>query len=151
MFRDCGKKKLEKPMKTNRKERELVNAALEARRRSHSPYSGYAVGSAVLTAGSKGRIFAGCNVENASYGATICAERSALCSAVGAGEKKFSLLAIAVGGREPAPPCGICLQFMTEFCEDLTLLLVAAGSGRVRRTSLKKLLPVRFRFKPGRA
>jgi cytidine deaminase len=139
-----------KAMTGNRLERELVRAALDARRRSHCPYSGYAVGSAVLTAGRGGKIFTGCNVENASYGATICAERAALCSAVGAGEKTFRMHAIAVGGREPAPPCGICLQFMAELCDDLPILLVAEGSGKIRRTTLRKLLPERFRFRPGR-
>ena len=123
----------------------LIEAALRARKFSHSPYSGYAVGAALKTEGA-GKIFSGCNVENASYGATICAERTAMCTAVAAGEKKFSMLAIATGGLEPAPPCGICLQFMTEFCEDLPIILVAEKSGKIKKTSLKKLLPTRFKF-----
>ena len=102
------------------------------------------------TAGRSGKIFSGCNVENASYGATICAERTAICSAVAAGKKKFTMLAIATGGKEPAPPCGICLQFMTEFCEDLPIILVAEKSGKIKKTSLKKLLPIRFRFEKKR-
>ncbi len=130
---------------TNKKEVDaLIEAALRARKNSHSPYSGYAVGAALKTAA--GKIFSGCNVENASYGATICAERTAMCSAVAAGQKKFTMMAIATGGAEPAPPCGICLQFMTEFCEDLPLILAAEKSGKIRKTSLKKLLPTRFKF-----
>lgn len=133
-------------MISKRETNELVEKSLEARRFAHAPYSGFKVGAAVKTSGGRGEIITGCNVENASYGATICAERVAICKAVSEGMKKFTAIAVATGGRKPAPACGVCLQFMTEFCEDLTIILVAAKTGEVEITSLKKLLPVQFKF-----
>ncbi len=132
----------------NRKEKRLIAAANSVRSHSYSPYSGYAVGAAVLTADRGGRIYTGCNVENISYGATICAERVALGCAISGGARKFSMMAIVVGGKEPAPPCGLCLQFMDELCLDLSIILVAADSGKTKRTTLRRLLPERFRFEP---
>lgn len=99
--------------------RELLNLAIQARERSYSPYSGFAVGAALLA--ESGRVYLGCNVENASYTPTICAERTAFFKAVSEGEKNFVAIAI-VGGKvgEPlrpeVPPCGVCRQVMAEFC-----------------------------------
>lgn len=131
-------------MLTGRDVKDLARKALRARALAHAPYSRYRVGAAVRTAGRRPKIFTGCNVENRSYGATICAERVALCKAVSEGKKKFAAIAIATGGKEPAPPCGVCLQFMTEFGSDLIVILVAAKSKKMEITSLRELLPVQF-------
>jgi len=133
-------------MMTGRDVKDLAARALRARALAHAPYSRYRVGAAVRTAGRRPKIFTGCNVENRSYGATICAERVALCKAVSEGKKKFTAIAIATGGKEPAPPCGVCLQFMTEFGSDLIVILVAAQSKKMEITSLRELLPVQFTF-----
>ena len=133
-------------MLTGRDVKELAKRALRARARAHAPYSKYRVGAAVRTAGRRPEIYTGCNVENRSYGATLCAERVAICKAVSEGKRMFSAIAITTGGRKPAPPCGMCLQFMTEFESDLIIILVAAQSGRIEITSLGELLPVQFRF-----
>lgn len=112
---------------------------------AYCPYSGFSVGAALLAA--DGRVFSGCNQENAAYPAGICAERAAFAAAVTAGARKFSAIAI-VGGRDGkpsgfCPPCGICRQVMNEFCEpDFTVLLW--DGGEIRRRSLGELLPGAF-------
>jgi cytidine deaminase len=133
-------------MYSEREAKRLARTALKARRYAHAPYSGYAVGAALKTVGKKRTIYTGCNIENASYGATMCAERVAMSKALSEGVKRFKMMAVATAGREPAPPCGICLQFMAEFCDDLTIVLVAAKTRKMEVTSLSKLLPMRFRF-----
>lgn len=122
----------------------LIRAALSARKKAHSPYSRFAVGAAILT--TDGETFAGCNIENSSYGLTVCAERVAIFKAISDGHHFFHALAIAVPGRTPMPPCGACLQVLSEFCErDMPVILVGAGApGRPVRTSLNKLLPFAF-------
>lgn len=119
----------------------LVAAALAARKRSYSPYSKFAVGAALLT--SAGEVFTGCNVENCSYGLTICAERTAACTAVAAGRREFAALALALSGG--GTPCGACRQFLAEFSPNLPIYIVDADApGKVMETSLDVLLPGRF-------
>ena len=124
----------------------LVSAARDAATRSYSPYSKYAVGAALLT--EDGRIFSGCNVENAAYGLTLCAERNAITTAVAAGCRRFLAIAIAGGTTSaPAYPCGSCRQVLAEFCTaDLPVAVApldpAEGSGETIR--LGDLLPYSF-------
>jgi cytidine deaminase len=124
--------------------RELERAALSARHHAYAPYSRFKVGAALLTEG--GELVSGCNVENASFGLCLCAERNAITTAVTAGQRHFSAMAIATGGSPPAPPCGMCLQFLAEFCLDLPLLLVNEA-GEQRRVRLSQLFPRPFRWK----
>ncbi|MFH1084653.1 MAG: cytidine deaminase [Chloroflexota bacterium] len=119
--------------------RALAEAALAVRAGAHAPYSRFLVGAALR--GASGRIFTGCNVENASYGLTVCAERVALWSAVAAGERHFAALAVA--SESGVSPCGACRQVLIEFAEDLPIL-VADAAGRAWFTSLKALLPMAF-------
>jgi cytidine deaminase len=125
--------------------RELIIKALEARKYSYSPYSGFAVGAALLCA--DGSVYTGCNVENASYGATNCAERTAAFKAVSEGARKFSAIAI-VGGRdgkisEYCPPCGICRQVLWEFADGDMRIILFDGEN-VRSHALSELLPLGF-------
>ena len=122
----------------------LVKSALSAREHSYAPYSHYKVGAALLT--SDGRIYQGCNVENASYGATNCAERTAFFKAVSEGIRQFSAIAIA-GGTEDEPisdyayPCGICRQVMQEFCGPDFLIHMGKENGGIETVALQDLLP----------
>jgi cytidine deaminase len=101
------------------------------------------VGAAVLT--DDGRVFVGCNVENASYGLTICAERGAVCAAVAAGARRVVAVAVVTGLPEPARPCGACRQVLAEFGYDMQVVLAGSGDGVVT-TTLAKLLPEPFTF-----
>ena len=119
----------------------LVHAALDAQRRAYCPYSGFAVGAALRTASS--RVFSGANVENASFGLTICAERVAAANAVAAGEREFLEIAVASAGG--ASPCGACRQFLAEFHPSLPVTLVDSLQAKVvGEFSLGELLPNRF-------
>jgi cytidine deaminase len=119
----------------------LIDAAVRVRREAHAPYSHFQVGAAVLTA--SGDVFSGCNVENVSYGLTICAERAAVCAAVAAGHKQIRAVAVATAGGHS--PCGACRQVLSEFGPAMDVLLVDADEPQnVRRTSLEKLLPEQF-------
>lgn len=120
----------------------LFEAALKVRNNSHSPYSGYKVAAAVLSA--EGNIFAGVNVENASYGATICAERSAIFSAVTAGSKSISAVLVLTDSQEPWPPCGMCRQVISEFSKSDTSVFIANLSGIQKELSMAELLPFAF-------
>lgn len=122
-------------------EARLVAAAVEARKNAYAPYSGFAVGAALLAKGR--RVFTGCNVENASYGLTVCAERVALFKAVSEGVREFEAIAVACG-ETPCSPCGACRQALYEFAPELKVIL-ADGEGRRWETmSLSQLLPHAF-------
>lgn len=118
---------------------DLVQAAIQAAQHAYAPYSNYAVGAALLTA--NGQMFQGCNVENAAYGSTMCAERTAIFKAVSEGYRVFS--AIAVATSNGGSPCGSCRQVMREFGPDLTIV-IADFAGNVRLSSLRELLPDSF-------
>ena len=119
----------------------LIEAATRARQRAHAPYSGFPVGAALLTTG--GRIFTGCNVENSSYGLSICAERVALFNALAAGCRKFEMLAVVADTQKPCPPCGACRQVLLEFCSELRVIM-ANLEGETRELGLDELLPAAF-------
>jgi cytidine deaminase len=124
---------------------ELVYAALAAQQRAYARYSQFHVGAALLAAG--GQIFTGCNVENASYGLTICAERTAVFTAVAAGQQQFLMLAIAARGG--ATPCGACRQVLVEFAPNLPILLINSDDpSRTVEVNLRELLPRAFAFSP---
>lgn len=119
----------------------LVDAAFAVRGAAHAPYSHFHVGAAVQTA--SGDVFAGCNVENASYGLTICAERAAACAAVAAGHKEIVAVAVVTSGGHA--PCGACRQVLAEFGPTMDVVIVDADDpSRVRTTTLDKLLPDGF-------
>ncbi|WP_394825209.1 cytidine deaminase [Pendulispora albinea] len=123
----------------------LVAEAKAVRARAYAPYSKYRVGAAIATA--SGNVFRGCNVENASYGATICAERSAIVQMVASGDDKPVACAIATFGASPGSPCGICRQVLVEFAREMPVVLVSendAGEETRRDTSLGALLPDAF-------
>jgi cytidine deaminase len=121
----------------------LIESARVVRERAYAPYSSYQVGAAVMS--ESGKIYVGCNVENASYGATICAERSAITSMVSAGEQRIVSVAVYTGDDEPAAPCGICRQVIAEFAADAEIVLASPKGWR--RTTLDALLPDRFALK----
>ncbi len=130
-------------------DRELIRAAIRARENAYCPYSGYGVGAALLAA--SGRVYGGCNIENAAFGPTNCAERTAFFKALSEGERQFRALAI-VGGptagalQESISPCGVCRQVMAEFCPpDFRVLLAwGEGEGQYRALTLGQLLPLGF-------
>ena len=117
----------------------LLEMAIEARKNAYVPYSGYAVGAALET--KDGHVFTGCNVENAAYGNTLCAERTALVKAVSEGYREFTKVAIAASGSAPYP-CGACRQSLYEFAPDLEVLVT--WDGHVDRVPLAELLPYGF-------
>jgi len=128
----------------------LIQAAIEAKNGSYSPYSKFRVGAALLT--KDGQIIKGANVENASYGGAICAERTAIVKAVSEGTRSFVALAVNTDVAQPLAPCGICRQVIREFCAlKMPILLVPAGYGSggnnsvgLRETTLEELLPHSF-------
>jgi len=120
----------------------LVVAARKAARNAYAPYSKFSVGAAVLT--DKGT-FSGCNVENSSYGLTICAERVAMFKAISGGAKRVNALAVYTNSESATPPCGACLQVITEFGENPDIIL--SNGKRTEFYRLKDLLPCGFRFR----
>jgi cytidine deaminase len=119
----------------------LVRAARAVRRRAYAPYSGFRVGAAVLAGG---RIHVGANVENASYGLTVCAERAAVAAAVAAGARRLDAVAVASGTTDPTPPCGACLQTLAELGSPALPIVLAGARGARVETTLGDLLPRGF-------
>lgn len=138
----------EKSMSVTKEEiKTLINTAMKMREKSYCPYSNYSVGAALLSA--DGEIFVGCNVENASSPAGICAERVAFSSAVASGKKSFKAIAICGGKRgekstDFAYPCGICRQVMTEFCASDFKVIVACDIDNFKIYSLDEIIPYPF-------
>lgn len=122
----------------------LLAAARRAAKAAYAPYSHFRVGAAV--ADERGRIFAGCNVENASYGLTLCAERSAVAQAVAAGARRLTAAAVTAGGAAEPWPCGACRQVLAEFLPPEAPVWVAGRAGRVHAFRMDELLPHTFRF-----
>ncbi len=122
---------------------ELIEIAAKAKKRAYSPYSNFKVGAALLTSG--GKIYTGCNIENAAYGECMCAERVALFKAISEGERDFVALAV-VGGEDICPPCGSCRQALSEFCSPNLPVLLFDGKKAVKFT-LGELLPKSFKLK----
>jgi cytidine deaminase len=123
----------------------LVNMAKEAALEAYAPYSKFKVGAALLT--KSGKIYRGCNVENASYSLTICAERNAVFQAIADGNSEFAALAVFVDSDRAFPPCGACRQVLAEFAPDL--LIIIANRKKVMETNLADLLPDRFTLTDG--
>ena len=127
-------------------EKELCRIAIEAMQKSYSPYSEFRVGAALLTA--DGEVYTGCNIENASYTPTVCAERTAFFKAVSDGVRQFSAIAVA-GGKDGVlagafPPCGVCRQVMAEFCSPDFSVLVVTDENSYDAYTLGELLPCGF-------
>lgn len=125
---------------------ELCKEAIDAMKNAYAPYSGYKVGAALLT--EKGKLFAGCNIENAAYTPTVCAERVALFNAISSGERNFTAIAVA-GGKDGVisgafPPCGVCRQVMAEFCAPDFTVLVVTGEDSYKKYTLNELFPQAF-------
>lgn len=119
---------------------QLIECAIEARQQSYSPYSNFAVGAAILC--EDGTIYKGCNIENASYGLTNCAERTAIFKAVSEDHRKFKALAVVADTEGPCAPCGACRQVMSEF--NIPTIIMANLTGHVEIVSIEDLLPFSF-------
>ena len=118
-------------------------SAREASESAYCPYSKFRVGAALL--GEDGEVYTGCNVENASYGLSICAERAAVFNAVGSGCRKFIALALAGGKKQPATPCGACRQVLAEFCPpEMPVFYADLKDGEISETTVGELLPLAF-------
>lgn len=125
----------------------LISAARQAREAAYAPYSNFKVGAALLAA--DGEIFTGCNVENLSFGLTVCAERNAVFSAVASGRQKFTAIAVVTDSISPATPCGACRQVLNEFAPDMWVVCANLDTQQ-KMFRLRELLPEAFQeFKPG--
>lgn len=124
-------------------DRELLNAAKEAAKNAYVPYSKFCVGAALEC--EDGRVFSGCNVENAALGSTICAERTAVCKAISEGARQFRRIAIWADSQDYCYPCGACRQVLVEFAPELEVL-IGRGDGKYVSYKLAKLLPGVFNF-----
>jgi cytidine deaminase len=120
---------------------ELVGAAQDVREKAYAPYSKFKVGAALRT--KSGKIFTGCNVESASYGLTVCAERVAIWKAVSEGEHEFTEIAVVADTQELTPPCGVCRQIIWEFCHDIPVIL-ANLKDNTETVMMSELLPRAF-------
>lgn len=123
----------------------LIAVAREARDRAIAPYSGFRVGAALET--TDGRAITGCNIENATFGLTVCAERVALLTALAAGDREFRTIVVVSQSREPVTPCGPCRQLLWEYCGDIDVV-AASTAGAVSRYRLSELLPHPFTLIP---
>lgn len=121
---------------------QLIQAAKEARQKAYAPYSNFLVGAAVYAGSHK--IYQGCNIENASYGLTNCAERTAIFKAISEGERKIEAIAIIGDTEGPISPCGACRQVMAEFCDPNTKVYLANLHGKTEEWTVDKLLPGAF-------
>jgi len=124
-------------------EKKLYAEALKARENAYAPFSGFQVGAALLT--EDGQVYTGVNIENSSYGATICAERTAFVKAISEGHRKFKALAVTAGDEQEALPCGICRQFMYEFSPELEII-TGTDEENLNIRTLEELLPLGFRL-----
>lgn len=124
---------------------ELRKSALKARENAVAPFSGFAVGAALLA--SDGSIYLGCNIENSAYSPTLCAERTAFASAIAAGKRSFEAIAVVGNGNEICYPCGVCRQVMAEFCDDDFKIIAMKDENEYEICSLGELLPHAFRLK----
>ncbi|MCF6270674.1 MAG: cytidine deaminase [Melioribacteraceae bacterium] len=122
--------------------KELIKLAVEAKTKSYSPYSKFRVGAALLT--KDGKVFKGANIENAAYGATMCAERTAIFTAKLEGVEEYSAIAIASDSGDYIPPCGTCRQVLLELCGEKLDVHITNGDGEVKTFKLKELLPFSF-------
>ncbi len=120
--------------------KELMKIARKARQNAYAPYSHFAVGAALLA--ESARVYTGCNIENASYGLTCCAERNAIFAAVGAGERRFKMLAVAADSPEPVAPCGACRQVIAEF--GIPLVVMGNLKETTKTMTAEELLPYGF-------
>lgn len=125
------------------REKALVEAARRARENAVCRYSGFAVGAALETA--DGAVYGGCNVENGTYGLTVCAERVAIWKALSEGVRRFRAVAVVTGATEPTPPCGACRQILWEFAGDIEVVS-STLEGRTKRFKMSELLPEPFTF-----
>jgi len=119
----------------------LISAAKQTRENAHAPYSNFRVGAAVRA--SSGRIFGGCNIENATYGLTVCAERIAIFKALSEGERNFDAIAVVTDTERLTPPCGACRQLIWEFCGDVPVIM-ANLRGQSETVAMRELLPKPF-------
>ncbi|WP_019421315.1 cytidine deaminase [Paenibacillus sp. OSY-SE] len=120
---------------------QLIQEAIEARKQAYSPYSRFQVGAAVLAGG---KVYRGCNVENASYGLTNCAERTAIFKAVSEGESKIEAIAVVADTEGPVSPCGACRQVLAEFCDSQTKIYLTNLHGNTEEWTMERLLPGAF-------
>lgn len=129
------------------KNEELIAVALDARKKSYSPYSGFRVGSALICR--NGKVFSGCNIENSAFSPTCCSERTAIFKAVSEGETDFEKIVIVGGKGDSEPtdfcsPCGVCRQVMNEFCDDKFKIVLAKNINDYKEYSLDQILPLSF-------
>lgn len=132
---------------SNKEISSLINKAFSARKLSYSPYSSFAVGSALLC--TDGEIYSGCNIENSSYPVGICAERTAISKAVSSGKRNFKAIAIVGGLSDDSdlkycPPCGMCRQFLNEFCDKDFVVILAKSLREYKLISFDEILPFPF-------
>jgi len=121
---------------------QLIDEAKEARKQAYVPYSKFAVGAALLT--ENGKVYRGCNIENAAYSMANCAERTAFFKAISEGEKNFKLLAVVADTDRPCSPCGACRQVISEFCPPDMKVVLTNLKGDLLETTVKELLPGAF-------